>query len=70
MPACSAVLKGLSDLEELAENAIRRIGRSAELKMIGPKRVAEESLNGVKMNETLKNGVEIAAVSEIIESTG
>ena len=65
----AAVLHRLCDFEELAEKAGggKRVGAALEVR--DPKGVVEKTLNRVEMEKTLENGVQIAAVSEIVEAT-
>ena len=65
---CRAVAHFLCEFEELAERTAGRKGVGTVLEVCVPVRVLEKPFHRAEMQKTLKNGVQIATISEIVES--
>ena len=68
MLSCRAIAHFLCEFEELAERTAGRKGVGTVLEVCVPVRVLEKPFHRAEMQKTLKNGVQIATISEIVES--
>ena len=65
---CRAVAHFLSDFGELAEKTAGRKRVGAVLEVRAPISVLEQPFHRAEMQKALENGVQIATISEIVES--